>query len=116
MESLQPVFASSVSPSVFFGEQDKRTDSAAETGEVAALTLEFNSDPFKAFIKDVEYLIETNPQEAFRLLSLTLQNNTFSAKAQTEKLIAKIDNVIERLAEKPMTFLPKPHGPSSPSF
>ena len=116
MGPLQPIFSSSASLPVFFGEQDSRTDSAAETEKMDSLTLEFNSNPFRAFIKEIEYLIETNPQEAFRLLNMTLHDSTYDAKAQTETLRAKMDDVIDRLAEGPVSVPSGPPVPPTPQL
>jgi N-methylhydantoinase B/oxoprolinase/acetone carboxylase alpha subunit len=67
---------------------------------VEHLTLEFNSNPFRQFIKELETLMETDPAEAVRLIDLALNDKVFDTKAQVGTLSNKREEILEIL-EKP---------------
>lgn len=73
----------------------------SEASAIDSLTLEFQESPFKSFLKEIEFLIETNPKQAMYLLSLATSEKIFDKAPQFEKLQEKMDEVKSLLQKAP---------------
>jgi hypothetical protein len=102
MEALSTEFTRSAFFSDFVQGGDSSTDSEisetdAGTVDVASLSLHFNSSPFKDFIRKVNFLIETDPKEAERVLRTAISDRYFDNKVEKELLNTKLDKVADQV-------------------
>jgi predicted ATP-grasp superfamily ATP-dependent carboligase len=108
MASLTPVF-NHASGALYAISKQAVSAHESTSGEQEALTLEFNEHPFRAFIKELELLTKTDPQEALRLIELAIMDQVFDKKMQLEKLQVtkeEIEAAMQLMAEQKPNHAP----------
>lgn len=81
-------------------QENHESDTNSDADQIDHLTCEYQDNPFASFIKQLELLTKTDPQEALRVLKLAITDRIFNQKAQMETLSEKLDNVIELVQEE----------------
>lgn len=94
---LQNEFMKAVlSPDTLYN-QESSSESDSSADGIGHFTLEYHDNPFTSFVRKLEQLIESDPQEAYRLLQMAVSDKLFSKKRQMEILSEKLDAVLDVL-------------------
>lgn len=86
-------------PSVIDG-ATQQTDTQSDADSMDVLTFEYEDNPFTSFMKQLETLMETDPQEALRLVKLAIADDVFERKAQIKKLTEVLDEAIDLVQQE----------------
>lgn len=72
MSGLKSEFTKHAAFSAAINGAAHQTDTQSDADSMDVLTFEYEDNPFTSFIKKLETLMETDPQEALRLIRLRL--------------------------------------------
>lgn len=73
----------------------RRSDTQSDAEGMDVLTFEYEDNPFTSFMKKLETLMETDPQEALRLIRLAIADEVFERKSQLKKLSETLDEALD---------------------
>lgn len=75
----------------------QESDTASDADDAGHFTLEYQSNPFASFIKEIEYLIENDPAQALRLMQFAVMEGLFDLPEQAQKLHSAMEETTEIL-------------------
>lgn len=95
MSGLKSEFTKHAAFSAAINGAAHQTDTQSDADSMDVLTFEYEDNPFTSFIKKLETLMETDPQEALRLIRLAIADEVFERKSQLKKLSETLDEATE---------------------